>query len=159
MASSIRKLITDIVLRLIDGGPLEDYPVLKGGRVDKNRHLPIGRDEFPRYSVYFIHESPRPVGNPRRPVILDRTLTIETRILVFGNDDEADQHCQWIISKLGGAEHLIGMDGTRLTLNISEGETVFAPLEGSEGKITNTTIRWVIEYKTLPADITKVSAS
>ncbi len=31
-------------------------------------------------------------------MILDRTLLIETRIIVHGTDDDADQHCQWVIS-------------------------------------------------------------
>jgi hypothetical protein len=144
---------------MLDGGPLSDSPGLRGGRVNKNRHLPIGRDELPTYSVYFIQEDPSPAGNPRRPVVIERKLTIETRIIVHGDDDAADPHCQWVTAQLGGAERLIGVDGTQLTMSISEGATVFSPLEGSEGKVTETAIRWTVEYKTLPADITKVSAS
>lgn len=159
MADSIRKLITDQVLQRLDGGPLSDSPTLAGGRINKNRHIPIGRDEMPMYSVYFIHEAPTPAGNPRRPVILDRKLTIEIRIIVRGNDDDVDPHCQWVTGQMGSAGRLIATDGMRLTLSISEGETVFESLEGSEGKVTITSIRWVVEYKTLPADITKVSAS
>lgn len=159
MADSIRKLITDQVLQRLDGGPLSGSPTLAGGRINKNRSIPVGRDEMPMYSVYFIHEAPTPVGNPRRPVIVDRKLTIETRIIVRGTDDDADPHCQWVTSQMGVGERLVATDGTRLTLSISEGETVFEALEGSEGKVTFTSIRWVIEYRTLPADITKVSAS
>jgi hypothetical protein len=159
MADSIRKLITDEIMRLLDGGPLHSSPSLRLGRVNKNRHLPIGRDELPMYSTYFIHEAPTTVGDPRRPMILNRKLTVETRIIVHGNDDDADPHCQWVVAQLGGAERLIGLDGTRLTMSISEGETIFGPLEGSDGKVSITTIRWVVEYKTLPADITKGSAS
>lgn len=159
MADSIRKRITDEVMRLLDGGPLADAPGLRNGRVNKNRHLPLGRDEFPTYSVYFINDVPTATGNPRRPVILDRKLMIEVRILVQGNDDDSDVHCQWVTAQLGGKERIIALDGTQLTMSITEAETVFVPLEGSEGKITNTAIRWIVEYKTLPADITKVSAS
>jgi hypothetical protein len=159
MADSVRKQIVDKIMQRLDGGPFSDAPTIYSGRLNKNRSIPIGRDELPMYSVYFIHEAPQAVGNPRRPVILDRRLTIETRIIVRGTDDDADPHCQWVTSQLGNPEPITAPDGKRLTLSIAEGETVFAALEGSEGKVLNTAIRWVVEYKTLPADMTKVSAS
>jgi hypothetical protein len=156
VADSIRKRITDAIMALLDGGDTSNAPTIASGRINKNRRIPIGRDELPMYSVYFIHEAPTAVGNPRRPVVLDRKLTIETRVIVQGNDDAADEHCVWVVSRLGGPDPL--MDGdVRLTLNISEAETLFEPLEGSEGKILIVSIRWIVEYKTLPADMTKVS--
>ncbi len=44
-----------------------------------------------------------------------------------------------------------------LTMAISEGETLFEAVEGSEGKVTGTYIRWAVEYRTNPADITRLS--
>jgi hypothetical protein len=157
VADSIRKQITDSILALLDDGDTSNAPTIDSGRINKNRRIPIGRDELPMYSVYLIHEAPTPVGQQRRPVVLDRKLTLEVRVIVQGNDDDADEHCQWVTAQIGGAGQLPGQDGKNLVLNISEAETLFEPLEGSEGKITVTSIRWVVDYKTLPADMTKVS--
>jgi hypothetical protein len=157
VADSIRKQITDEILSLLDGGDTSNAPTLDSGRINKNRHIPIGRDELPMYSVYFIHESPTPVGQQRRPVVLDRKLIVEIRIIVQGNDDAADEHCQWVTAQIGGNSRLIGSEGKQLSISISEAETLFEPLEGSDGKITVTSIRWVVDYRTLPADMTKVS--
>lgn len=157
MADSIRKRIIDALMARLDDGPAEDSPSLADRRINKNRSIPIGKDELPMYSVYFIHESPTTVGNPRRPVVLDRRLLLEVRVIVRGTDDDADPHCQWVTAQLASVDRLPQEDGTNLILNISEAETLFEPLEGSDGKITVTSIRWTVEYKTLPADMTKVS--
>jgi hypothetical protein len=151
MADSIRKLITDAILMRLTGG------LVPSKRINKNRRIPIGRHDLPMYSVYFIHEAPTPVGNPRKPVILDRKLLVETRIIVEGDDDAADPHCQWIIEQLGSGEPLRDDDGNVITMAISESETIFEPLEGSEGSILITAIRWFVEYRTAPGDITRMS--
>jgi hypothetical protein len=157
MADSIRKRITDAVLVMLDGNPAPGAPALASGRINKSHRIPVGRHEIPMYCVYFLHEAPTPAGNPRRPVILDRKLLIETRIIVHGTDDDADQHCQWVISRLGTGQPVTASDGTALTMAISEAETIFEPLEGSEGVVTVTSIRWTVEYRTNPADITRLS--
>jgi hypothetical protein len=151
MADSIRKQITDAILQRLAGGPVPSR------RINKNRRIPVGRHDLPMYSVYFVNDAPTPVGNPRKPVILDRKLLVETRIIVEGDDDAADPHCQWVISQLGSGIPLKATDGTPLTMAIYEGETIFEPLEGSEGTILITAIRWTVEYRTKPGDITRMS--
>lgn len=157
MADSIRKRIVDAVMAMLDGSGQPGIPTVASGRVNKSRRLPVGRHEMPMYSVYFINEAPTAAGNPRRPVILDRKLLIEVRIIVEGDDDAADKHVQWVTAKLGAAERIIAGDGTQLTLGVTETETLFEPLEGSEAKVTITSIRWMVEYRTNPADITRLS--
>lgn len=158
MADSIRKQITDAVMQRLNGGPMPHAPSIASGKINKSRRIPVGRHDLPMYCVFFVQETPAPVGGDRRrPVILDRKLLIEIRILVEGTDDDADVHCQWVIARLGSGDPIKAADGTVLTMAISEAETLFEPLEGSEGVVTVTSIRWTVEYRTNPADITRLS--
>jgi len=157
MADSIRKQITDAILQRLDGAPMDNAPSIANKRINKNRSLPPNRNELPMYSVYFMHEAPKPAGNMRRPVLLDRKLLIEVRVIVSGTDDDADPHCQWVTSRLGNGAQIQSQDGSNLTMSISELETIFDTLEGSEGKVTLTGIRWTVEYHTNPGDITRLT--
>lgn len=158
MADSIRKLSTDAIMALLAGNADTPMPTALGKvLINKNRRLPIGDKEMPMFSVYFVHNAPKPVGDPRRPMINQNILTIAVRLIVAGNDDDTDPYCQWETAQLGGAERLTDSTGRQITMSITEGETLFEAMEGTDGKVTTVTTNWAIEYKTLPADITRTT--
>lgn len=158
MADSIRKRVVDALIRRLQGDEVTPLPAwLDPACINKNRSIPIGKDELPMYSIYFLNDPPTPIGNARRPVVMDRRLLIEIRVIVSGTDDDADPHCQWVTSRMASAGQLPQDDGSNLALAIMESETIFEPLEGAIEEMTVTKMRWTVEYKTLPADMTKVS--
>lgn len=158
MADSIRKRIVDQLMARLAGDVDTPRPdALGSANINKNRGTAIGKDEMPMYSIYFLSDPPKPAGNMRHPVLQDRKLLIEVRVIVLGTDDDADPHCQWVTNRLATADRLPQDDGTNLALGIMENETLFEPLEGAIDEMTVTKIRWTVEYKTRPEDITKVS--
>lgn len=156
MADSIRKRITDQLLARLGGDTVTPMPTGLGTvKITKNRTSPISSSDLPSYSVYFLHNMPKPIGDPRRAVVNQNHLTIEVRIIANGNDDALDAHDQWVILRMGTADRLPQSDGSHLTLGIVEGETFFESLEGSQEERTVHRIQWVVEFQSLRADMTK----
>lgn len=155
MADSIRKRIVDAVIARLGGDGLP--PELAGVKISKNRNAPLAPADLPAYAVYFLHNAPKAIGDPRRATLNLNTTTIEVRVIVNGNDDEADAHCQWIAACLGSADRLVDTDGTQLALSVVEAETFFETLEGSKEERTVTRNQWVVEYQSLRADMTRTA--
>lgn len=155
--ASIRKRIVDACMARLGGDATMPMPTGLGPvDINKNRTHAIGPGELPMYSVYFLHELPHPIGgDKRRPVLLNKHITVETRIITDGTDDDADAHAIWVTNRMASADRLPQPDGTNLTLAITEAETFFETLEGSEEERTVTRIQWTVEYQTRPNDITR----
>lgn len=156
MADSIRKLIVAATMARVAGDSTTPMPPELGAvKLTKNRKPAIARTDIPMYAFYFQHEQPTPAGDIRKPMLMTRMLTMATRIITNGNDDDADPHCQWVTARMASSYRLPQPDGTTLALSVREGETLFELMEGSEEERTVTTINWIVEYTTLPVDITK----
>lgn len=131
-------------------GVLEDAAPV-GTTVRKGRKAPQNESKLPMVQIYWhieqIHQS---LGNPRRPMKLQRNLTLEIKITTAGDDIAFDEQCQWVITALWNAGNLGG-----LVTNLSEAETV-PYLEDSSvnDAITAGAIRYVAEFTTLPGDVT-----
>ena len=158
MSDSIRKRITDQLLARLSGEATVPRPIGLGNvKLTKNRSSPVGPSDLPTYSVYFLHNMPKPIGDPRRAVLNQNHLVVEVRIIGNGNDDALDAHCQWVQLRMGTADRLYQPDGSHLCLSITEGETFFESLEGSEEERTVVRQQWVVEYQTLKADLTRTT--
>jgi hypothetical protein len=157
--SSIRKRITTLMLQRLAGDDETPLPPWLGAvKMSKNRSTAIAADEMPMYSVYFVNDQPTAVGaDPRRAVLVKRNLLIEARIIVKGNDDDADPHCIWVTDRMVGADQCIDQEGNKLALSVVEAETPFEPLEGTQGEVVTTKIRFLVEYTTHRKDITRTS--
>ncbi len=158
MSDSIQKRIVDALMVRLAGDVDNTPPAgISATSVTKNRTTRIGHDDLPTYSVYFIKQSPpEGVGQRYAPVVMNRALMVEVRAVVPGDDDDLDLHMQWITKRMSTAGRLI-VDGLAqgLMKGIVEAESFAVPLEGSEGKVLEWTSRWLVEFTTLPADITQ----
>ena len=161
LSPSIRKLIVDQLMLRLAGTADSPMPEQLGQvAINKNRGTAINATELPMYSVYFLHDVPTPVGASKyRPVLQNRAIKIEVRIIVQGTDDDADAHCVWVTQQIASADQILDVtgDGKPLALGVAEAETPFEPMEGSQSETTVTKIRFVIDYKTHPVDITRQS--
>ena len=156
MASSIRRRIVDALMARLGGTPSLPRPArLEVAKITKNRTSPISQSDLPTYSVYFLHNMPKAIGDPRRAMVNQNHLTIEVRVIVDGNDDQTDAHCQWVTACLGSADRLPQPDGSDLTNSIVEGETFFESLEGSQEERTVVKMQWTVEFQSLKADMTR----
>jgi hypothetical protein len=142
MAQSIRQRIIDQVVVLLAAAAPPLRKVRKGRKASNNEGYYV--------QVYWHIEQVRAIGNPRKPMLADRNLTLEIKITVPGDDEVFDAECQWVVAALWTAGNLGG-----LVKNVSEGETV-PYLEDSSvtGALTAGAIRYAVEYTTLPGDLT-----
>jgi hypothetical protein len=120
-----------------------------GVTVNKMRAGTVAQNELPMYSVYLLQEDPKPVGQPRRPAAMKRTLELAIKIRVAGTDDDTDPHRQWVIAQLGADTSLSG-----LAIYVDEGITEWDTEEGTDGEYTVAIVHFNVEYQTMAIDIT-----
>ncbi len=143
MPASITKQIIDKVTATLKAAAPD------GVTVEKGRKAPVDEQDCPKVQVYWHHEQPSPIGNPRKPILLSRSLVLEVKITVAG-DDEFDTQRQWVVATLWMAGNLGG-----LVKNLSEAETVpYIEDSSVNDSITAGAIRYAVEYTTLPGDLT-----
>ena len=119
-------------------------------KVRKGRKAPSNESILPLVQVYWHIEQTKPIGNPRRPMLMTRHLSLEIKITVKGDDDDFDAQRQWVVAAMWNADRLGG-----LVKDATEAETV-PYLEDSSvnDSITAGAIRYAVEYTTLPGDLT-----
>jgi hypothetical protein len=117
--------------------------------VRKGRRAPESEKVLPLVQVYWYVEQTHALGNPRRPMKLQRNLTLEIKITTSGDDEAFDANAMWVVAAMWNAGNLNG-----LVTNLSEAETV-PQLEDSSvnGAITAGAVRFMVEYTTLPGDM------
>ena len=122
----------------------------QGVKVRKGRKAPTNEAALPMVQVYWHVEQSKAIGNPLRPMLLSRTMTLEIKVTVTGDDDAFDVQRQWIIAAMWNAGNF-----GKLVKNVTEAETV-PYLEDSSvnDQILAGAIRYAVEYTTLPGDIT-----
>lgn len=143
MASISQRIIDAVVQVLNDGAP-------QGVKVKKGRKAPSNESALPLVQVYWHIEQNKPIGNPRRPVLMSRHMTLEIKVTVKGDDDDFDTQRLWVVPAMWNAGNLGG-----LVKDATEAETV-PYLEDSSvnDTITAGAIRYAVEYTTLPGDLT-----
>jgi len=144
MADSIaQQFIGKVVATLTGAAP-------QGVNVRKGRKAPTNESMLPMVQVYWHVEQVKGVGNPLRPMLLSRTMMLEIKVTVSGDDNAFDAERQWIIAAMWNAGNF-----SRLVKNVTEAETV-PYLEDSSvnDQIVAAAIRYAVEYTTLPGDIT-----
>lgn len=156
---SVRKRIVDLALARLRGQADVPVPAILGAlKVSKNRSVPFGPGDLPHIAVYFLHDQPKPVGgDARRPVRLSKSLLVEVRSIVRGDDDSADPYTQWVNERIVSLDRCIDAGGNQLALGVLESETLFEPLEGAQGETCVVRQRFIVDYTTARTDITQVS--
>jgi hypothetical protein len=144
MADSLTKQIGNNVVAVIGavGKPA-------GVTVNKSRDTAVSITELPMYSVYLGTEQVAPIGQPKRPPALKRTLDLTVKIRVNGTDDDTDPHAQWIISQINADTSLGGV-----ATYVEETQREWFSDEASDGNYTAQVIHFSVEYMTKPGDIT-----
>lgn len=144
MAESIpQQFIGQVVQALTDAAP-------QGVNVRKGRRAPTNESMLPMVQVYWHIEQTKPIGNPRKPMLMERHMTLEIKVTVSGDDEAFDVQRQWIVAAMWRAGTFGGA-----VKDATEAETV-PYLEDSSvnDQIVAGAIRYAVEYTTLPGDIT-----
>lgn len=143
MTSRRQNIIDAIVAALTAAAPT-------GCNVRKGRKAPENENMLPLIQVYWHMEQAKGIGNPRRPSLMQRNMTLEVKITVSGDDAAFDAESQWVIASLFAAGNLGG-----LVTNLSEAETQpFLEDSSVNDAITAGAVRYMVEYTTLPGDLT-----
>ena len=143
MAASIpNQIVARVVDHLTAAAP-------SGTIVKKGRRHPV-KVKGTLVQVYWMKETVRTIGDPRRPTIHSRNGSLAVKVTVLGDDDAFDAERIWIVAAMNS----IG-NTPRLWKDISETETVFDVEESSEdGDVLANAILFAVEFTTLPGDIT-----
>ena len=152
MADSISKQIVTAMVALLsaDGGP-------DGMHITRERTFQISEDIMPEVAVYRLKEQTTQVGDPRRPVLIQRNFFVEIAITAARADgepagDACDLYQQWVVKQLASDLKLGG-----LAKSVTEVETDWTPEEGSNGGSMTTFLRYRVEYMTPAGDITSTT--
>jgi hypothetical protein len=143
MADSKTKQITDGIVAALDA---IDKPA--GVTVNKSRRTPASVSQLPMYSVYRVHREIAEVGgDPRKPARLRRTMTVEIKVRVPGDDDALDVHEQYVIAKMNGTN--LGGAAT----NVSEKTADYQGEESTDSEIAVAILQYEVEYITPGASL------
>ena len=153
---SIEKQITDRLLLRVQGK--DDQPLPDGlddFSSDKDRRVAAMPGKTARLSLYALKQNePQRDGDQRRPMRLTRTLLVELRVLLQGDDDALDGFRQWVTQCFATADRLKNADdATGLALSVRESESITDLAQDSTGSVLMWLSRWSVEYTTLPADL------
>lgn len=158
MSDSIQKRIQDALMARLAGDVTTPAPAgINTSTVTKNRTTQIDPRFLPTYSVYFVKGAdPDLIGQRYAPVRTDRSDLIAVRVVVHGDDDTLEPHKKWVTNRMASAGRIPVDDLSQgLAKGVIEAGYTLQPAEGSDGKILEWTSHWVVEFTTLPADITQ----
>jgi hypothetical protein len=98
--------------------------------------------------VYRVHREIAEVGgDPRKPARLRRTMTVEIKVRVPGDDDALDVHEQYVIAKMNGTN--LGGAAT----NVSEKTADYQGEESTDSEIAVAILQYEVEYITPGASL------
>jgi hypothetical protein len=144
MAASLAQRIIDAVQAALTSGAPQGVSVKKGRKAPKNE------PKAAHVQVYWHHEASSGIGDPRKPMLMNRQMVLEIKVTVPGEDEDFDAQRQWIVAAMWRAGNLGG-----LAKNVSEAETIPYLEDSSEsGTLTASAIRYAVEYTTAPGDLT-----
>jgi hypothetical protein len=144
MAASISQRIIDAVLAALTSAAPPSVTAKKGRKAPKNEP-PVANVQ-----VYWHHEAASGIGDPRKPMLMNRHMVLEIKVTVPGDDQDFDAQRQWIVAAMWSAGNFGG-----LAKNVSEAETIPYLEDSSEsGTLTASAIRYAVEYTTAPGDLT-----
>lgn len=138
----------NIVLFLLDA--LQGVGKPPNLNVNRSRRRPVETDELPMVSIYAVREEvARATANRTSPTV-DRTLRVQVRSRVKGQDDVLDPLRAWVVKAVMVDRSLGG-----LALGITEDSTDWETDDASDADYSVASMDFLVRYTTNAGDLEK----
>ncbi len=138
MADSYRERLLQAIVAALNGS---GKPA--GTTVNRSRRRPVELTELPMISVYPIREEKAVPGENRRSPIIERTLRVQVKSRVVGEDAALDPHGKWVVAALL-ADPSLG----DLALDVAEDATDWDADDATDADYSVDATDFLVRYRT-----------